>query len=327
LFGSFACVYIQDATHFSLPKVLAKAFPGSYSSNGESATAKVQAVFCLTNGIFSNFLINSFRDTDQKDAPRIIEQLFKGDLLIRDQGYFTLPSFKKILEKGAHFLSRLKFGVGVYYLETGERINLLEHLKKHGFIDQWVAIGDKTKVTCRIVAVKLPADVASQRRRKAKQDRNKKTNHSKEYFALLDYSIFITTVDDKVWSCDHIVKAYRCRWYIEILFKGWKSGLKINFNIPQQYVSKQRAEFFFYAVLLMVNLLVMPVFCHALVKGFEKGRVISILKTCQFIAGRLFQIVRLKRLDKLLDQILYHCAYDKRKDRINAIEMMFFETP
>lgn len=185
LFEPFAHVYIQDATHFSLPAVLSKAFPGSSSMLGESATAKIQAVFCLTRGIFSGFLLNSFRDADQKDAPRIVEQPEPGDLLIRDQGYFTLPSFNMILEKGAHFLSRLKFGIGVYCPKTGEQIDLPKYLKKNDFIDKWVFIGSKTKVKCRIVAKKLPADVAAERIRKAKKHSGKKTSHSKQYFVML----------------------------------------------------------------------------------------------------------------------------------------------
>lgn len=327
LFTSFAHVYIQDATHFSLPDVLSTAFPGSYSQFGKTATAKIQAIFCLTKGIFSGFQLNSFRDTDQKDASRIVDMLLKGDLVIRDLGYFTLSSFEKIIEKGSHFLSRFKYGVSVHEPDTGEPIHLLKYLKKYGCMDKLVILGEKTKVKCRMIAIKLPEHIASRRRRKAKQDRNQKTNHSKEYLELLGYAIMITTAGQDIWTPTDVVNAYRCRWYIEILFKGWKSGLKIHFDIPARYVTKERAEFFFYASLLMINLLVMPIFTYAMVSGLKQTRFISILKTCVLISQQLVRITHLKRLDKLLDQIMYHCAYEKRQDRTNSIEQMFFLVP
>jgi Transposase DDE domain len=322
LFGSFNNVLVQDATHFSLPRSLCAVFPGSYSKYGEAATAKVQAVFSLTKGVFSNFKLCSFRDNDQKDALRIVEMINKGDLVIRDLGYFTLPSFISIKGKGAHFLSRFRYGLIVHDTDTGCRFNLLRYLKKNGRIDKWVEIGTGQKLKCRIVAVPLSKKIAAERRRKAKADRNKKANHSAAYLELLGYSIYITSVSSEIWSPRQVAQAYRCRWYIEILFKGWKSGLHIKLNIPERYVDQQRAEFFFYASLLLVSLVVVPIFIRATMAGFKLGRCISMLKTCSFIIQEIQTLNRSKRLDRLLDHIVYHCAYEHRKSRINAIELI-----
>lgn len=322
LFSSFANVLIQDATHFSLPRSLAAAFPGSHSRYGESATAKIQAVFNLTKGFFCDLRIFCFRDNDQKDAPHIVSILNKGDLIIRDLGYFILDSFIAIKNKGAHFLSRFRYGMTVYDPDTGKQINLLKYLKKHGRIDMDVEIGIDKRVKCRLVAIALPQSVATERMRKAKANRNKRANHSKEYFSLLRYSIYITTVASDIWTPGQLAEAYRCRWYIEILFKSWKSGLSMKFNIPDRYADPQRAEFFLYAGLLLVSLVVMPIFIRATVTAAELGHSISILKTCSFIIQEILTLTRSKRLDRLLDQVIYYCAYERRKSRVNAIEMM-----
>lgn len=324
VFKYFPNVYIQDATHFPLPKWLSSAFPGSYSRSGESATAKVQAIFNLKKGAFSDFQLNSFRDNDQKDAERIVDQINKNDLVIRDLGYFTIESFKKIALKGAYYLSRYKFGLNIYDRKSEKNLNLLKGLTKLGNIDMDVEIGQKQRLTCRIIAVRVPEKVANQRRRKAKKDRHKSANHSKEYYKLLGYTIYVTNVTKDIWSDIEMVEtAYRSRWYIEILFKGWKSNLKIKMDISRQYIDKQRAELLYYASLLMVCTLVMPVFISAQKQVFKENQFISILKTCAFINQQIEAFIQSKRLDKLLEQIQYFCTYESRNDRNNAIENMY----
>ena len=168
----FPNVYIQDATHFSLPRAMSSIFPGSYSRYGKSATAKVQAIFNIRRGVFSGFKLASFRDNDQKDSARIIEQLQEKDLVIRDLGYFVLNTFSKIIRKKAFFLSRLKYGVCVLDMQTDKPLDLNKLLKKKkGAIDMQVKLGKKEKLKCRLVAVPVPQEVANKRKRKARKDK------------------------------------------------------------------------------------------------------------------------------------------------------------
>ena len=322
-FKAFPNVYIQDATHFSLPQKLSSVFPGSYSRYGYSATAKIQAIFNIKKGVFSDFKLNSFRDNDQKDAARIAEQLNTGDLVIRDLGYFVIEAFLKIAQKGAFYLSRYKFGLSVFNSKSGKKLILLKELKRRGKIDMEIEMGANKKITCRLIAVPIPTIIADQRRRKVKQNRHKNSNHSKEYYKLLGYTIYITNVTKEIWPNDESVEiAYRSRWYIEILFKGWKSNLKIKLDVARQYIDQQRAELLCYGSLLMVCVLVMPIFINAHKHVIEKKRQISILKTCAFINQHLGLILQSKSLGMILDQIQYFCVYESRNDRQNAIENM-----
>lgn len=324
LFNSFKNVYLQDATHFSLPRFLFSAFPGSYSKYGQTATAKIQAVFNLKKGFFSDFTLSSFRDNDQKDAPRFIEKLNKKDLIIRDLGYFVLTAFKNIHQKGAFFLSRYKYNVLVYDIHTKQKIDLKKLLKKKSILDINVCIGNKERLNCRLIAIPLTDKQVSERIRKAKNERGGKTNHSKEYLELLKYSIYITNVTKEIWKTKDIHQAYKARWYIEILFKSWKSNLKMKVCIAENHMTKQRAEFFFYASLLMVNLLIMPIFMKIQTKGYKNKIAISIMKLCSYINQNIQQVIK-NSINNIITQIEYYCHYESRKKRINAIQTIYFD--
>ena len=323
VFEHFDNVYLQDATHFSLPKTLSSAFPGSYSHSGESATAKVQAILNLKKGSFVDFQLNSFRDNDQKDSIRIVNMLNPKDLVIRDLGYHTIESFQEIDKKGGYFLSRYKYGVNVYNPLNGEEVDIIKRLKKHGHIDMEVELGKKHRQRCRLIAIPVNENIVNQRRRRAKNDRNKKANHSKEYSFLLGYTIYITNVSNKIWpNYNYIETAYKCRWYIEILFKGWKSNLKIKLDLSRPYIDKQRAEFIYYASLLMVTTLVMPIFSCLQKKAITEFKYISILKVCTIVTQHINIIVQGIDINEFIRKFQYFTRYECRNDRNNALYNM-----
>jgi hypothetical protein len=328
VYSHFSNVLIQDATHFSLPRSLSHLFPGSYSRYGPNSTAKVQATFNMKKGSFVDFNLQCFRDTDQKDSNRIASGINKGDLIIRDLGYFVLPAFNQIIQKGGYFLTRLKYGCNLFDKDTGCPIDLFRLLKKgKDRIDIPMKLGNEHKVPCRLVCLKVPKEAANRRRRIAKNDRNKKANHSKKYLSMLDYTIFVTNVEKDVWSVDQVEKAYRGRWYIEILFKGWKSHLRMKNLIPERYINQTRAEYFFYASLLMVNILVLPTFLISLTAASHKNKFISILKVCSFISNNMSLIIKQSNQEYIYRFIFKACKYETRKDRTNMLEFLCNKSP
>ena len=56
---------------------------------------------------------------------------------------------------------------------------------------------------------------ANIRRHRAKTDRDKRLNHSKDYYELLGYSCYITSVDQEIFSAAEVQKVYGLRWRIE----------------------------------------------------------------------------------------------------------------
>ncbi len=91
-------------------------------------------------------------------------------------------------------------------------------------------IGKKGKISQYVlIAYRLPQEVVSERRRKARKSAQKKgRTPTKDYMAWLGFSFFITNVPDDIWTAEIPGTIYRIRWQIELIFKNWKSLLHIH---------------------------------------------------------------------------------------------------
>lgn len=138
-----------------------------------------------------------------------------------------IASFEKLINEQVHFISRLKYGVTISDRQE-KLISVKDLLKqKHG-VDRWIYIGNERKVLVRLVMIPAPPLQAAEKIRKAKNNRDARLNHSKEYYQWLKFNAYITTVDKDVWTAQQVYKAYKVRWQIEIIFKSWKPALICN---------------------------------------------------------------------------------------------------
>lgn len=325
LFSHFKNVYIQDATHFKLPRFMSDFYPGSYSRYGKSSTLKVQATLNIKKGLYSKFDLSSFRDNDQKESPNILKTLKRNDLIIRDLGYFVLTVFNKIDKKGAYFLSRLRYGITLYARDNTEKIDIFKLLEKQmgKALDLELYLGKNKVLKCRVVAIPVPDNVKNERIRKAKKDRNKSANHSKEYYKRLGYTIYVTNVSNQVWSVEDVNNAYKSRWYIETLFKGWKSSLKMKTNIPKRYANKTTVDFFIYANILMINVLILPIFIYTNnIESEKSNKYISIIKIFSYVFNNMTLIIQANSIVHFIKNLRYYCSYESRIKRNNALELL-----
>jgi len=166
-------------------------------------------LFVRNTKVLSNSLC-SFTQNDQSASGSILQWANKGDLVIRDMGYFAMDTFEKLIKADIHFLSRLKYGVKLYDRQ-GNEIALNVLLKGNKAVDQWVYIGVEKKVWIRLVMLPVAAEQRAQRVRKVKHDRDKRLNHSRQYYQWLGYSVYITTVEKQVWTPKEVAKAYSVR--------------------------------------------------------------------------------------------------------------------
>ena len=329
LFESFPNVFLQDATHFSLPLHLAKLFPGNNTHGATRAVAKIVTIFNLKKGCFSLFSLTNFLQSDAASANLILRISNTGDLIIRDLGYFVMDGFEQIKKQGIYFLSRYKLNVAIYHCTDGQLINLTKLLKKKGYADNKVLLSSIKPIEVRLIAEPLPIQVANERRRKARADkRNKRTNHSKEYYYLLGFAIYVTNVEKKVWTRKDVCCAYRCRWNIEILFKSWKSHLNAAYTSPDRYATEVSIKAHFYLLLIYVSAFIMPtlVFLEKEIRKQNKKIQISILKLTKFIANNFLQILTQGFNKQLLETIVYYTKYDHRVDRKNFVQYAFNES-
>jgi hypothetical protein len=249
----FSAVFVGDSSCIRLPDELADLFPGTGRKEGTpDAALKLQVRWDLRTGQISQLLVEPGKSSDAKSAIAVSDAP-PGALLIYDLGYFSVERFDALAAAGAYFLSRYQHGTTLYDAQ-GQPLHLLTWLRQQqaGLVDVSIQLGASQRLGCRLIAVRVPEEVANRRRQQARQKaRDHGREASAEYLELLGWSLFVTNCTAAQLSWQAVVVLYRARWQIEVLFKVWKSyhGLAC---LPEAPPLEQLA--FFYAKLLGVLL-------------------------------------------------------------------------
>jgi hypothetical protein len=320
LFAAFGKVLLQDSTTLRLPQCLSSIFPGNRTGGEQKAIARIQSIIDIKATRFIDFVLGSFTQNDQSASSSVLQWVNKGDLVIRDMGYFAMDTFANLIKREVYFLSRLKYGVKLYDGQ-GKELSLKALLKANKVIDRWVYIGMEKKVWVRLIMLPVAAAQRSDRVRKAKHDRDKRLNHNRQYYQWLGYSTYITTVDDDVWTAKQVAEAYRVRWQIEIIFKSWKTGFHLQTMLHEGYDNEHRVRVSIWLMLLFICLFMQKIYLRYKENIESKtGKRISLLKLSVFVCSNLNEIFFLP--DKILKTLItQYCCYDKRSDRINMTDL------
>ena len=254
LLQRFTAVLVGDATTIALPDELADLFPGCGGVVGTSRAAlKLQVLWDLKTGRLVRLHVEPGRASDAK-SPIAMTEAEPGTLLVYDLGYFDLSRFAALDEQKAKYISRLQHGTRVYDTD-GNSLDLLTYLRGRptGLVDREVLLGASERLRCRLIAVRVPEEVANRRRQQARETAKRKgRTPSAEFLELLGWSLFITNVsgEDLTWKA--VIVLYRARWQIELLFKLWKSHNRLARSRPGASALEVLAVF--YAKLLGVVL-------------------------------------------------------------------------
>jgi hypothetical protein len=226
LLDRFAAVLILDSSTVTLPDALHGRFPGCGGSHGGGRAAlKLQVRWDLRSGAIDAISIEPGRDCDYK-SPLQSAPSPPGSLRIADLGYFDTEVLERLNRQGALWISRLQFGTAAFTPE-GRRLPLLDWLARQPgpSVDRPILIGAERKVPCRVVAWRVPEEVANRRRQKLIAEARSKDGRvpSRERLAWCDWTILVTNVGDELLDPAEVAALYRARWQIELLFKRWKS--------------------------------------------------------------------------------------------------------
>jgi len=228
LLAKFTQVLIGDSTTIGLTDALAGEFPGCGGSHGGGRAAlKLQVIWDYLSGRLWRMPCDAGKQNDST-SPVMDETPPAGSLSIFDLGYFSLERFARWQAAGAHWPQRKNRGRGISDLLVwvdDESHDLYEWLKTQppGPIDRWVEVG-AARLRCRIIALRVPAEVAAQRRQKARDKAAKKGRQpTARHLATCEWTVFLTSCPDELLTWQEAVVLYRVRWQIELLFKLWKS--------------------------------------------------------------------------------------------------------
>lgn len=328
----FRKVLVEDSTTIKLSRQLFPFFPGSnnqHSKTNYKSIAKVQLRINIKGNVYENFDLMSFRDTDAKYTYQILDSLSPNDLVIRDLGYWKKDVLEKIEKADAYFLTRLKLANKLFYADKEGELNLYSFLKgldkqKIKRVDMPIKL-TKNGSKFRLVAIKLTKKQAVRRREMAKKNRNskaKKIRYKTNY--LLSWNLFVTNVENKIWTVDEVYETYALRWNIETIFKTWKSNFKV-IELLQTCTGRNpiRPEIIFKLYLLWIVLIYQPTFNSYQAMVYKKHkRFLSPRKFASFLKTNL-EFLSMAANDRIIKLLLHRCCFDKRFDRKNYFENLY----
>ena len=221
----FNGVYVQDGTTIPLPDALATLWQGcgGNTAEGTRAALKAQVQFNLSDGQMTHLDLQAGRAQD-KTAPMQTTLLPIGALRIADLGYLSIPVLAEYDRQGVFWLTRYQANL-LLFDPDGQPLDLLRLLppSEQTVLDCTVQVTGQ-KLTCRLVAVRVPLPVAVERRRKLHAEvRRQGGSPSSRHLRLCDWVIFLTNVPGDRLSVAEVLVLARARWQIELLFKLWKS--------------------------------------------------------------------------------------------------------
>lgn len=307
LLSSFRRIYLLDSTSIPIPENLADSFKGS-GGKAQTSGMKLQLMLDYQSGNYVNVLPAEGIQADSSYIMEAIKLVDEGDLILNDLGYFNKKALFELSEKGAYFLSRLHHQVGLHQPdESGEmrKFDLLKELRKamrNGIcsceFELWLKQNKDDKIKVRVIAYRMPDDVAAQRRRRVRR-KAKKTGYTptKRYLFLLGWGLYLTNVPQVIWPTEVVGVVYRLRWQIELVFKSWKSYHGLT-DIKGE--KRERIECFIYGRLIMMVIIAHLYGSMRRYLWKTKKRELSFLKTV-----RHFQIKAFRALSLMVESVSF----------------------
>lgn len=335
LFENFQSVYLLDSTITPLPDNLSAIWKGS-GGDGPKAAMKLQLMLDYKSGEYVNIAPTDGVTPDQSYITEAVKLLNSGDLLIFDLGYSKREALFDISAAGAYFLCRLNHQLGLYKEDKNgspTKFDLVKKLKKkqkQGVeaceFEVWIS-EDDSKPKMRVIAERVPEEVANERRRKIRQKAKKKGyTPSAKYLFLQGWSLYITSAGKELLPAASVSIVYATRWQIELVFKAWKSYHGLT---ELKGKRQERIECFIYGRLIMM---VIMAFLSGSIRRHlwnTKRRELSFLKAVRHFKLKAYKALSLisnpmSFAKFLIDEFLEACRLcmmDSRK-RLSTAQRM-----
>jgi hypothetical protein len=227
LLQRFSAVYLLDSTTVTLPDALAAIWPGCGGrvATGAQAALKLTVRLDALTGRLDGPDLHAGRTQDRAAALQHAP-VPPGALRIADQGFWSLGVLERIAGAGGFFLGR-------YHRQTqvaldGVWLDLPRWLAAQTApeLDLGVTLGKAARLSVRLLAIRVPQDVADERRRRQRAEA-KREGTALPPPTLADWTLLVTNAPPALLSLPEARVLARLRWQIELLFKLWKSHGKL----------------------------------------------------------------------------------------------------
>jgi hypothetical protein len=325
LLQRFTGVWLLDTSTVPLPAALAEQWPGSGKSEaqGRAAALKLHTRLDLRNGALRGPLLGPGRPHD-KLSPLQTDLPPAGTLRLTDLGFYALRVLRIIGQAQSFWLCRAQVQTTIF-TQDAHRWSLVELLtaQREDVIDLAVTLGVSERLPARLIAFRLDPQAAARRRRKVRyQARRKARPVSPERLALCSWDVLITNVPAEQLTAEEARVLGRARWQIELLFKLWKSGGKLE---QSRSAKPDRILCELYAKLigLVIQHWCLVLGCWScLERSLTKaGRVVR--EYALLLAHSLTRPARLREtLRALVADLQHNCRVNKRKTKPNHCQLI-----
>ena len=189
--------------------------------------------------------------TDRSQGEKLSHfELQPGDIAVTDRGYGYRSSISTADQAQADVVVRIQPDKFPLEDETGQRLAVWPLLKAASHTAQiWelpaYCTDQQQTYAVRLIAGQLPQEQADLARKRLKDKARKKGQTLSAKQSLLSgWVLLITTLDPTDWSATDLLRLYRARWQIELLFKRIKQMLRmhtINCTRPDRVAATIRA--------------------------------------------------------------------------------------
>lgn len=171
LLQRFNGVYLLDTTTVALPTVLAARWPGCGNGAAPTAATLKLGVRCeVTTGALLGPLLEAGRTHDRATA--IAGAPLPPDALrIADLGFWKLDDLQALSATGRCWLSRLRAQTALYDTAgVRQQVGTLLAAQETPAVDLPVSLGVEHRLPARLLACRVPAEVAARRRRRVRRE-------------------------------------------------------------------------------------------------------------------------------------------------------------
>lgn len=226
----FTAVYLQDSSTIVLPDALATVWQGCGGSSPDhtAAALKLQVRLDLRTGQLTGPQLQDGRASDHE--PALPTTLPAGALRLVDLGYWSLDDLQALDQQDVFWLSRLQAATAVYSMD-GQRWDVLALLEAQATdcVDLPILLGATHRLPARLLAVRVPQEIADQRRRRLREEARRKGKRVPvARLARAGWTILVTNVPPEQLCLREALVVARTRWQIELLFKLWKSHGRVD---------------------------------------------------------------------------------------------------
>lgn len=224
-------VWVLDCTTIRLPDALAEVWQGcgGRTGRGTQAALKLQVRLDLAGGELDGPALLAGR-TQDKAGPLHDAPLPPDALVVTDLGFWSLARLRALGAQGACWLSRIDPHTHVFTAE-GTRLDLPRWLARPqtATVEADVLLGAAARLPARLLAARAPKAVADARRRKLRAAAKREGKAPPQAtLALAGWTVYVTNVPAARMTLPEAFVLGRARWQIELLFKLWKSGGRLD---------------------------------------------------------------------------------------------------